>query len=546
MDRGAALSSLDRDTFDVLIVGGGITGAGIALICALAGKRTALIEKEDFGWATSSRSSKLIHGGIRYMAQFDFPMVMEGVKERGRLLNLFPALVQPLGFLLPLVQGLRRPLGLPACIPSWLRGVSLRFGLGFYEALNSSGHVPKHSVLNADEAFSLAPCLKQGPFKEAFLYYDAQADDVALTLATLRKAHEFGAVLANHLRARRLIYRSGKVIGLEAFDQLSQNGLEIKAKQTVNATGVYAMELAALDPGSNIHLMPSKGVHLVLSPEKFSLSNTALVLPETLDGRIAFLIPWMGKVLLGTTDSAYEGPLDEPMANPEDIRSLLQEAERYLDIKIERSDILGHFAGLRPLVFKGAKKGGETPSAISRKHKVIKSPSGLVHVAGGKLTTFLRMGFDAFKVLFPNQKPPELKTPLEPIPTFDASEALGPKNLSPEALEVLVRLYGSETKKIFQILKETPGLTDPLMDGTRPILAEALYHIRHTMALDLKGILETRLRLAWVLPDHGATMIQPILTLLHKELNVPKAVLQAQAKAYKAYIEAMDDVLKSV
>lgn len=546
MDRTASLSSLDRETFDVLIVGGGITGAGIALICALAGKRTALIEKGDFGWATSSRSSKLVHGGIRYMAQFDFPMVMEGVKERGRLLNLFPALVQPLGFLLPLVQGLKKPLGLPSFIPSCLRGASLTAGLGFYEALNRGGGVPKHHVLGKEDAFLLAPCLKREPFQGAFVYYDAQADDVALTLAALRKAHENGAILANHLKAKNFFWSSGRIAGVDAYDKLSHNEVKIRAEHVVNATGVYAMELAALDPGSDIHLMPSKGVHLVLSPEKFHISNIAVVLPETADGRIAFLIPWMGKILLGTTDSAYEGPLDEPMTEPEDIRSLLREAERYLDIKIEPSDILGHFAGLRPLVFEGPKKRGKPPSRLSRKHKVVRSPSGLVHVVGGKLTTFLRMGLDTFKVLFPGQRPPELKTPLEPTPQLEGSDALGPINLPAPAIQTLVRLYGSDTPRLFQILKEMPELAAPLVDGVRPVLAEVLYHIRHTMATDIKSLLETRLRLAWTLPDHGIGIIEPIRALLHKELAIPKTTLLAQENAYKTYARTMDEVLKKV
>jgi len=545
MDRDASIRALSGSSFDVLVIGGGISGAGIALVCALAGKRTALIEQRDFGSATSSRSSKLVHGGIRYLSQLDIPMVMEGVRERGRLLSLFPSLVEPLGFLLPLYDGLKRPLGMPSFVPSALRGLSLRIGLSCYEALSMGTQTQKHAALRPDEAFKLAPFLKREGFKRALLYYDAQADDVALTLAALRAAGRHGAVIANYLRADRFLMDSGKVVGVEAHDELANNPLEVRAAHVVNATGVFAGNLAALDPRSSVHLLPSKGVHLVLSPDKLRLSHTSVVLPETSDGRIAFLIPWMGKVLLGTTDSAFEGDLSEPMATQAEVRSLLSEAERFLGIKIERPDILGHFAGLRPLVFEASKKQGTASSRLSRKHKIVRSPSGLTHVLGGKLTTFLLMGLDTFRALFPGQPLPELKPPIEPKPKPEWLKTPG-VTLSASAVQALIRLYGADTPRLFDILAESPSLATPLLDGTRPVLAEALYHIRYGMAVDVRGLMETRLRLAWILPDHGVGLLDAIMGLLQKELGTPPQALQAQASAYRTYAARMDAVLEGV
>jgi glycerol-3-phosphate dehydrogenase len=338
---------------------------------------------------------------------------------------------------------------------------------------------------------------------------------------------------------------SGKVVGVEAHDELANNSLEVRAAHVVNATGVFAGNLAALDPRSNVHLLPSKGVHLVLSPGKLRLSHASVVLPETSDGRIAFLIPWMGKVLLGTTDSAFEGDLSEPMATQAEVRSLLSEAERFLGIKIERPDILGHFAGLRPLVFEASKKQGTASSRLSRKHKIVRSPSGLTHVLGGKLTTFLLMGLDTFRALFPGQTPPELKTPIEPKPKPEWLKTPG-VTLSASAIQALIRLYGADTPRLFDILAESPSLATPLLDGTRPVLAEALYHIRYGMAVDVRGLLETRLRLAWILPDHGVGLLDAIMGLLQKELGTPPQALQAQASAYRAYAARMDAVLEGV
>ena len=545
MDRDGSIRALSGGSFDVLVIGGGISGAGIALVCALAGKRTALIEQRDFGSATSSRSSKLVHGGIRYLSQLDLPMVMEGVRERGRLLSLFPSLVEPLAFLLPLYKGLKRPLGMPSFIPSRLRGLSLRIGLKGYEALSMGTHTQKHSALRPEEAFAVAPFLKRDGFERALLYYDAQADDVALTLAALRASRRHGAVIVNHLRADGFLMDSGKVVGVEAHDDLAKNSLEVRAAHVVNATGVFAGNLAALDPRSNVHLLPSKGIHLVLSPDKLRLSNASVVLPETSDGRIAFLIPWMGKVLLGTTDSAFEGDLSEPMATQAEVRTLLFEAERFLGVKIERPDILGHFAGLRPLVLEASKKKGAVSSRLSRKHKIVHSPSGLTHVLGGKLTTFLLMGLDTFRALFPGQKPPEFKTPLEPEPDAEWLEAPG-FTLSASAVQALIRLYGADTPKLLEILAESPGLADPLLEGTRPVLAESLYHIRYGMAMDIRSLLETRLRLAWILPDHGIGLLDAIMGLLQKELGTSSQALQAQASAYRAYAARMDAVLEGV
>lgn len=544
-NREDALRELSIGSFDVLVIGGGISGAGIALVCALAGKRTALIEQRDFGSATSSRSSKLVHGGIRYLSQLDLPMVMEGVRERGRLLRLFPSLVEPMPFLLPLYEGLKRPLGMPSFIPRSLRGLSLRIGLRCYEALSMGTKTKKHAALRPEQAFAMAPFLKRDGFERALLYYDAQADDVALTLAALRAAHRHGAVIANHLRANRFLTDSGKVVGVEACNELTKKSLEVRATHVVNASGVFAGNLAALDPHSDVHLLPSKGIHLVLSPSKLPLPNVSVVLPETSDGRIAFLIPWMGKVLLGTTDSPYEGDLSEPMATKEEVRGLLFEAQRFLGVKIERPDILGHFAGLRPLVFEASKIQGAVSSKLSRKHKIYRSPSGLTHVLGGKLTTFLLMGLDTFRALFPEQKPPDLNTPIEPSPTAKELNTQG-LPLTAGSVQTLTRLYGADTPKLFEILAESPGLAAPLLDGTRPILAEALYHIRYGMAVDLRELLETRLRLAWVMPDHGVGVLDAVMDLLQKELHISTQELQDQASAYRNYAARMDAILEGV
>lgn len=364
--------------WDVLVLGGGATGLAVALDAAARGFRTALIEQGDFAQATSSRSTKLVHGGVRYLQQADIGLVREALRERGRLLENAPHLVKPQPFVVPAYH--------------WWEKAYYGIGLKLYDRLAGALGIGRTRLLSRDEVEEHIPTIETAGLRGGVLYQDARFDDARLAISLALTCADLGGVPANHLRATGFLKRGGRVDGVRARDALDGTEFEIAARVVINATGIFSDETRALEDGSAPRLMRlSQGSHVVL-PGSFLPGGTALMAPRTDDGRVFFAIPWHGRCLIGTTEVAADGPRMEPPPQAEEISFLMKHAARYLARDPAPADIRSVFAGLRPLVRRAAP--GKRTAALSRSHEIVVSPGGLVSIMGGKWTTCRQMAED--------------------------------------------------------------------------------------------------------------------------------------------------------
>jgi len=381
MNRREQLDRLADATekWDVIVVGGGATGLGIALDAANRGYRTALLEQADFSEGTSSKSTKLIHGGVRYLRGGEIGLVRESLRERGRLLRNARGLVEPLPFVVPAFR--------------WYERLYYGTGLTLYDFLAGELGIRSTGHLSAAETASRVPGLNDDGLYGATLYWDGQFDDARLALALARTAVEEGAAVVNHVRVEELVKEAGRVTGVVARDRVDEREFRLEGRVVVNATGVFSDEVRRMDePDVEGLILPSQGIHLVLDRE-FLRSDTAVMIPRTDDGRVLFAIPWRERLLIGTTDTADVPAELHPRPRAEEVDYLLEHAGRYLRRPPERGDVRAVFTGLRPLV-KFSSSVGST-AKVSRSHEILVSDAGLVTVAGGKWTTYRQMAEDA-------------------------------------------------------------------------------------------------------------------------------------------------------
>lgn len=383
MDRAAAISRLSDsgESWDFIVIGGGATGLGIAVDAATRGYRVALLEQGDFSESTSSKSTKLVHGGVRYLRGGEVGLVRESLRERGRLLRNAPGLVRPLSFVVPAYRLFDR----------FFYGS----GLTLYDLLAGDLGIRSTEHLSTGDTLDRIPNLRESGLRGGTLYWDAQFDDARLAVAMARTASEHGAALANHIRVESLVRGQGRISGVIAVDRLSGEEVRLSGRVVINATGVFTDSVREMDePDSGRIIAPSQGIHLVLD-RRFLGGEVAMMLPSTDDGRVLFAIPWMNRTLLGTTDTAGVDVELNPRPLRDEIDYLLEHAGRYLAEAPTRSDIRATFAGLRPLVREGGGDKGLSTSKISRDHYLAVSESGLVTMAGGKWTTYRQMAEDA-------------------------------------------------------------------------------------------------------------------------------------------------------
>jgi glycerol-3-phosphate dehydrogenase len=382
-----------KHPYDVAIVGGGATGLGIALDAAARGFSVVLVESHDFAKGTSSRATKLLHGGVRYLAQGNISLVREALRERTTLLKNAPHLAQPLPFVMPSYK--------------WWETPFYGVGLKIYDALAGQAGLGKTEFLSADELKKLLPAAKLSGLQGGVKYWDGQFDDARLAIALARTAAARGALLVNYCKATKLNYENGAIVGFECQDTETSQQFQVKATCVINATGVWVDSLRELDSvasqnkgGKPVKPMvaPSQGVHIVVD-RKFLKSSHALMVPKTQDGRVLFAVPWLGKVILGTTDTPRDDTAREPLAFKEEIDFILGESARYLDLAPQRSDIRSIWVGLRPLV-KPLDNDGENTKRLSREHTILVSRTGLVTVTGGKWTTYRAMAEDVLAHCF--------------------------------------------------------------------------------------------------------------------------------------------------
>jgi glycerol-3-phosphate dehydrogenase len=537
--RRGRRARLAAGRFDVLVIGGGITGAGVALDAAARGLAVALVERGDFAGGTSSRSTKLVHGGLRYLPLGDLRQVREDLGERARLLRNAPHLVRPMPFVLPLYRGARRPLGIP--VPSLLEPAAplgIAAGLWTYDRLAGRLAVRPHRLLSVESARRLVPAMRLDGLRRAYLYYDAAADDARLVMAVLRAAQSRGAVALNYAAAVELLRSGGRITGARVLDAASGEVVAVAARTTVNAAGVWAEDVAGLAGRPPFHLRRAKGTHLVLRGNRLPAGRAALVLPETDDGRIAFIVPWQGAALLGTTDTEWTGPPDRVAPDRADVSYLLDHAARFLTAPPRADDIVSVFAGLRPLV--GAARGSGATSGLSRRHEIYSGPEGFVTIVGGKLTTYRRMAEDAVNHILglPAATPsPTRGLALEGAAGFfDAIPALRARarraGLSRSTLRHLLRAYGTHAARVLEFIEERPLLAAPIADGQPHVCAEVLLAVREEFAESVEDVLLRRTRLGHLLPDQGRASVSAVAALMAAELGWSHAVEAAQVEAY--------------
>lgn len=546
LDASVRLANLERmatSPVDVLVIGGGITGAGVALDAAARGYSVALVEKSDFASATSSKSTKLLHGGIRYLPQFDLALVREALVERGLLIQNAPFLAVPLAFVLPLYDNARRPVGIPITPPGGRGlGTLLDIGLWMYDLMAGRRGIARHKRISAHEALRLAPALRADGLKEAFIYYDAQTNDTRLTMTVLQTAVQHGAVIANYTEAIGFTQGHGTLNGAHIRDVCTGRALTVSARHIINATGVFAQQVAALTgQESRVAIKPSKGVHLVVARERLSLGNTAVVLPETDDGRILFVIPWESRAVIGTTDTGT-GALDRPEVQAADIEYLLRHVNRYLNANLTDDDIVSTYAGYRPLV---ASRGSRTAN-LSRTHAVVQERNGMVTIVGGKMTTYRRMAQDTVDILtrrdhlasfHPTQRLPlsgAIDWSVAKTRLFDHGRRIG---LSDPSINHLAIAYGTHAATILDLIEGDPALGLPIVADLPYVRAEIPYICRYEMALTLDDVLARRMRIALVDRDRGATVAPEVARAMAPLLSWTDGERAAAVDTYRSQVQ---------
>ncbi len=507
--RAHNLSKLDSEHFDVLVIGGGVTGAGVALDAAARGYRVALVEKIDFASGTSSKSTKLVHGGIRYLPNFDFSLVHEALVERGILLQNAPFLVSPVPFVLPMYKGDRHPVGMPFTTPGGIGlGLLLRMGLWMYDGLAGRYNIKRHRRLKREGVLKLAPALVSEGLKDGYMYYDAQTNDARLTMALIRTAAQQGAVITNYTEVTSFISEQGKIQGARVHDRIGNQDLLLYARHIVNAKGVFS------------------------------------VLPETEDKRILFIVPWESRAIFGTTDTG-SGDLDHPTASREDIVYLLKYLNRYLSVTLTEDNIISSYAGYRPLV--SPRKAGGSTARVSRTHAVLESPSGLVTIVGGKMTTYRRMAQDTLDVLKRRDGSPLLhptqSLPLQgsagwPVVQSELEKKGAMLGLSPQTLSHLGRNYGAEAVALLELIVDDPSLAQLLIDDLPYIRAEVIFACRQEMAMTPYDVLARRTSITLEDRRRGLGVVDEVAALMAKEHQWSPDQQQSLVDTFRSAIEA--------
>jgi glycerol-3-phosphate dehydrogenase len=514
--REDALAALQDESFDVVVIGGGITGAGVALDAASRGYSVALVERDDFASGTSSRSSKLVHGGLRYLQNFDLGLVREALLERALMVNLAPHLVRPLPLLVPGFDGKR---------PDLLVGV----GLNMYDVMardrlrrrpdDEEWSPDRHRVISAEETIELIPALEQRNPTSAYLFYDCQTDDVRLVLTVLGEAERFGAVIANRANVTGLVDRGGRASGVLCLDRVSGTEFELRAENVVNATGVWADQIRPdeiYDAEEVPRIRPSRGTHITLSHKDLNLIAGAIV--PAGGNRTIFALPWLGRTLIGTTDNDYDGPLDHIPPDPGDIDYLLEACNEFFGTALGPGDLTGAYAGVRPLISTGDPKKSVD---ISRRAELYETSSGMLTITGGKLTTWRRMAkMTVDRIVERESREAECRTheiPLGlPPEDGDLPEVEG---VDDESRERLGGRYGHAARGVLDLAAERPDLARRIVPELPDLLAEAPFAVRHEQASSLADVLMRRTRLG--------LLAAPALTAADAE--PPRVVAEAMA-----------------
>ncbi len=524
-DRTDALRQLAEGTFDVVVVGAGATGAGVALDAASRGLRTALVERSDFGSGTSSLSSKMIHGGIRYLQQGELRLVYQSLTERQRLLRNAPHLVRVLGFLVPIyTKG--------GLVP---KAVARLFGLVLWGYDLTGGWLigRRHRRLDRDEALAHMPTLDAERVHSAYLYFDAQVDDARLTLGVARTAAlDHGAVVANHAPVTRLLKSpEGTVQGVVVDSGAGE--VEVRARAVVSAAGVWIDEVGALDVAADPSIRPARGVHVVV-PRHLVDNDVAVILAIPGTRSTVFVVPWGDFAYIGTTDTDYTGDLDRPYCTAADVEYLLGNLNHSTSRTLSADDVVGTWAGLRPLLRDAT---GSRTADLSRRHRVTRSDSGVVTVSGGKLTTWRRMAEDTVdEVLRGLGRQLPCRTKSLALRGAKGFEEVGDGGLGAAERDHLVGRYGAEAAVVIELATGDPALAEPLVPGLPYLRAEAVYAATHEMAVTVDDVLSRRTRARLLSRDASAEAAGAVAATRAGALGWSGEEQAAQAEAYRAAV----------
>jgi glycerol-3-phosphate dehydrogenase len=532
--RREAIARMAENELDVLVVGGGVVGAGTALDAVTRGLTTAIVEARDWASGTSSRSSKLIHGGLRYLEMLDFGLVREALRERGLLLDrIAPHLVRPVPFLYPLKHRI------------WERAYA-GTGVALYDAMaytSGTAHgLRHHRHMTRGRALREAPCLRKDALTGAIQYWDAQEDDARFTMTVVRTAVSFGALAANRAKVTGFLRQGERVTGAQVTDLETGEEFEVRAKQVINATGVWTDDTQALaDTRGQFHVRASKGIHLVVPRDRLP-SNTGLILRT--EKSVLFVIPWGRHWIIGTTDTDWTLAKDHPAASAQDIDYLLEHVNSVLNSPLSREDVEGVYAGLRPLL-SGEE---ESTSKLSREHVVGHPVPGLVVVAGGKYTTYRVMAADAVDeaVRTMDARVPESCTATVPLigadgyrPLWNQRRALAAAfGVHVARVEHLLNRYGACAQELLDMLRADPSLASPLPGADDYLAVEAKYAVTHEGALHVEDVLTRRTRISIEAWDRGVAAAPEVADLMAELLGWTDEVKKREIDRYLARVAA--------
>lgn len=498
----------DQSEWDIIIIGGGATGLGTALDAASRGLKTLLVEQSDFAKGTSSRSTKLVHGGVRYLAQGDIGLVKHALRERGLLAKNAPHLVHKEEFIIPCYD--------------WFSIIKYFTGLTLYDWLAGKFSFGNSKYLSKQKALSLMPGIKAEGLKGAISYFDGKFDDARLAINIAQTATEQGATLINYMKVVRLLKQGDAVVGVETEDMITKASFKLNAKVVINATGVFVDEILQMNnPNAKKMVRPSQGVHIVLKKE-FLNSESALMIPKTTDGRVLFAVPWHDHLLVGTTDTPLDEHSLEPRALKEETDFILNTAGAYFKVKPTEKDILSVFSGLRPLAAPTDANGNSTKE-ISRDHKLMVSAKGLITITGGKWTTYRRMAKETIDLAIKH--------------TGLASKICQTQHLKIHGGlmaddDNYLNIYGSDRTNIEALAQQQPELQEKLHPDFPHIAAEVVWAIRNEMAETVEDILSRRLRILFVDAQAAIEMAPKVAELLAKESGADKNWEQNQIEIF--------------
>jgi glycerol-3-phosphate dehydrogenase len=543
--RADALKAFESDTFDLAVIGGGITGAGVALDAAARGYSVALVERGDYASGTSSRSSKLVHGGLRYLQNFDLGLVREALLERSLMVNLAPHLVHPLPLLVAGTEEKR---------PDRLMGM----GLNMYDVMASErrglrrGRRPRdiadegeedwspdrHRTIDTDEALALAPALASRNPSSAYLFYDCQTDDARLVLTILGEAERFGAVCANRCEVEGLIERDGAAGGVLCRDVESGGEFELQADSVVSATGVWADqirpdELYAEEEMPKI--APSRGTHVTLSLDDLPVPDAGVIVPAG-EGRTIFVLPWLGRTLIGTTDNDYDGGLDHVPPDPDDVEYLLEATNEYFSLSLTTGDLTGAYAGVRPLISTGDPKKSVD---ISRKAELYETSSGLVTITGGKLTTWRRMAKMAVdRIVEREGREAPCRTHEIPLGMpAEPDELPRVEGVEEDSYFRLAHRYGHAAIDVLELAATDPALAARITPDLPDLVAEAPFAARREQAAGVADALLRRTRLGLLdarrLTAPDSEGVRAVAAAMGAELGWDEARIERELEAWR-------------